>query len=155
MHAKEIRRPMTLKRRIGYHDESEEEEEDIPDAARMKVDDSAWSSYLKSMLWFLWIYFIVSSLFFLHVYRFLLSLKEYINAMNILIIKQLRFFFGKGWIARRAFGWRSIPFTITRFPQQKIMWPWEKVIDKNQSFWKPHPFNAKWVTRETRDRVEM
>ena len=39
--AKEIQRPMTLKKRIGYHDESEEDEEDIPDAARMKVDDSA------------------------------------------------------------------------------------------------------------------
>ena len=30
---------MTLKRKIGYHDESEEDEEDLPDAARMKVDD--------------------------------------------------------------------------------------------------------------------
>jgi hypothetical protein len=38
--AKEIQRPMTLKRRIGYHDEKEEDEEDMPDAARMKVDES-------------------------------------------------------------------------------------------------------------------
>ena len=37
--AKERQRPVTLKRKIGYHDEKEEDEEDIPDAARMKVDD--------------------------------------------------------------------------------------------------------------------
>jgi hypothetical protein len=31
---------MTLKRRRGYHDESEnDDEEDIPDPARMKVND--------------------------------------------------------------------------------------------------------------------
>jgi hypothetical protein len=31
---------MTLKRKIGYLDEDEEEdEEDLPDAARMKVDE--------------------------------------------------------------------------------------------------------------------
>jgi hypothetical protein len=30
-----------LKRRIGYQDEKDEEEEDMPDTARMKVDDSA------------------------------------------------------------------------------------------------------------------
>jgi len=29
-----------LKRKIGYHDEKDEEEEDMPDAARMKVDES-------------------------------------------------------------------------------------------------------------------
>jgi hypothetical protein len=29
-----------LKRRIGYHNEKDEEEEDMPDATRMKVDDS-------------------------------------------------------------------------------------------------------------------
>jgi hypothetical protein len=29
-----------LKRRIGYHDEKDEEEEDMPDATRMKVDDT-------------------------------------------------------------------------------------------------------------------
>ena len=39
MRARESQRPVTLKRRIGYHDEKEEDEEDIPDAARMKVDD--------------------------------------------------------------------------------------------------------------------
>ena len=37
--AKDFQRPATLKRRIGYHDEKEEEEEDIPDATRMKVDE--------------------------------------------------------------------------------------------------------------------
>ena len=36
---KEIQRPATLKRRIGYHDENDEDEEDMPDAARMKVDE--------------------------------------------------------------------------------------------------------------------
>ena len=36
--AKESQHPVSLKRRIGYQDE---EEEDIPDAARMMVDDSA------------------------------------------------------------------------------------------------------------------
>ena len=39
MCAKESQRPVTLKRRIGYHDEIEDDKEDIPDAARMKVDD--------------------------------------------------------------------------------------------------------------------
>jgi hypothetical protein len=29
-----------LKRKIGYHDEINEEEEDMPDATRMKVDES-------------------------------------------------------------------------------------------------------------------
>jgi hypothetical protein len=29
---------MTLKRKIGYHDEKDEDEEDMPDASRMKVD---------------------------------------------------------------------------------------------------------------------
>ena len=38
---KEIQRPVTLKRRIGYHDESEGDDEDIPDPSRMKVDDKA------------------------------------------------------------------------------------------------------------------
>jgi hypothetical protein len=28
-----------LKRKIGYHDEKDEDEEDMPDTARMKVDD--------------------------------------------------------------------------------------------------------------------
>jgi hypothetical protein len=28
-----------LKRRIGYYDEKDEEEENMPDAARMKVDE--------------------------------------------------------------------------------------------------------------------
>jgi hypothetical protein len=32
---------MTLKRKIGYHDESNEDDEDMPDATRMKVDDKA------------------------------------------------------------------------------------------------------------------
>jgi hypothetical protein len=32
---------VTLKRRIGYHEETEDDEEDLPDAARMKVDDRA------------------------------------------------------------------------------------------------------------------
>jgi hypothetical protein len=32
---------VTLKRRIGYYDEKDEDDEDMPDAARMKVDDSA------------------------------------------------------------------------------------------------------------------
>jgi hypothetical protein len=32
---------VTLKRRIGYDDENEEDEEDMPDAARMKVYESA------------------------------------------------------------------------------------------------------------------
>jgi hypothetical protein len=32
---------VTLKRRTGYRDETEDDEEDIPDAARMKVDDRA------------------------------------------------------------------------------------------------------------------
>ena len=36
MCAKERQRPVTLKRRIGYHNEKEEDEEDISDAARMK-----------------------------------------------------------------------------------------------------------------------
>lgn len=37
--AKEFLRP-TLKRKIGYHDErDEDEEEDMPDATRMKVDE--------------------------------------------------------------------------------------------------------------------
>ena len=39
MRARESQRPVTLKRRIGYQDEKEEDDEDIPDAARMKVDD--------------------------------------------------------------------------------------------------------------------
>jgi hypothetical protein len=30
-----------LKRRIGYHDENEDDEEDMPDAARMKLDEKA------------------------------------------------------------------------------------------------------------------
>jgi hypothetical protein len=30
---------VTLKRRIGYEDENEDGEEDIPDATRMKVDE--------------------------------------------------------------------------------------------------------------------
>jgi len=30
-----------LKRKIGYHDERDEDEEDLPDAARMKVDEQA------------------------------------------------------------------------------------------------------------------
>jgi hypothetical protein len=29
-----------LKRKIGYHDENNEDEEDMPDATRMKVDES-------------------------------------------------------------------------------------------------------------------
>ena len=32
---------VTLGRRIGYHDENEDEEEDMLDAARMKVHGSA------------------------------------------------------------------------------------------------------------------
>ena len=32
---------VTLKRRIGYHDENEDDEEDMPDAARMRVDGRA------------------------------------------------------------------------------------------------------------------
>jgi hypothetical protein len=32
---------VTLKRRIGYRDENEDDEEDIPDAARMKLDERA------------------------------------------------------------------------------------------------------------------
>jgi hypothetical protein len=35
--ANEFQRPVTLKRKIGYQDEKDEEEEDMPDAARMKV----------------------------------------------------------------------------------------------------------------------
>jgi len=30
-----------LKRKIGYHDEDDDEEEDMPDATRMKVDERA------------------------------------------------------------------------------------------------------------------
>jgi hypothetical protein len=30
-----------LKRRIGYYDENEDDEEEMPNAARMKVDDRA------------------------------------------------------------------------------------------------------------------
>jgi hypothetical protein len=30
-----------LKRRIGYHDEKDEDDDEVPDAARMKVDDRA------------------------------------------------------------------------------------------------------------------
>jgi len=37
--ANEIQRPVILKRKIGYHDEKDEDEEDMPDAARMKVDE--------------------------------------------------------------------------------------------------------------------
>jgi hypothetical protein len=29
-----------LKRKIGYHDENNEDEEDMPDTTRMKVDES-------------------------------------------------------------------------------------------------------------------
>jgi hypothetical protein len=36
--ANEFQRPATLKRKIGYHDENNEDEDDMPDAARMKVD---------------------------------------------------------------------------------------------------------------------
>ena len=32
---------VNLKRRIGYHDENEDDEEDMPDAARMRVDGRA------------------------------------------------------------------------------------------------------------------
>lgn len=42
--AKGFQRPATLKRRIGYHEEKDEEEEDMPDAPRIKVDDRALSS---------------------------------------------------------------------------------------------------------------
>jgi len=42
--AKDFQRPASLKRRIGYYDEKDEEEEDMPDAARMKVNDRALSS---------------------------------------------------------------------------------------------------------------
>jgi hypothetical protein len=28
-----------LKRKIGYHDENDEDEEDMPDASRMRVDE--------------------------------------------------------------------------------------------------------------------
>jgi hypothetical protein len=37
--AKVLQRPVTLKRKIGYHDEKDDDEEDMPDTARMKVDD--------------------------------------------------------------------------------------------------------------------
>ena len=36
--ARGFQRP-TLKRKIGYHDDKDDEEEDMPDAARMKVDE--------------------------------------------------------------------------------------------------------------------
>jgi hypothetical protein len=36
--AKEVQRPATLKRKIGYQDENDNDEEDMPDAARMKLD---------------------------------------------------------------------------------------------------------------------
>ena len=39
MRANEFRRPVTLKRKIGYHDEKDEGDDDMPDAARMKVDE--------------------------------------------------------------------------------------------------------------------
>ena len=41
MRVKESQRPASLKRRIGYHDEYVDEEEDLPDATRMKVNDMA------------------------------------------------------------------------------------------------------------------
>jgi hypothetical protein len=37
-HANEFQRPATLKRKIGYHNENNEDEDDMLDAARMKVD---------------------------------------------------------------------------------------------------------------------
>jgi hypothetical protein len=36
--AKEFQRP-TLKRKIGYQDERDEDDEDMPDVTRMKVDE--------------------------------------------------------------------------------------------------------------------
>jgi hypothetical protein len=37
--ANEFQRPATLKRKIGYQDENDDDEDDMPDAARMKIDE--------------------------------------------------------------------------------------------------------------------
>jgi hypothetical protein len=37
--AKEIQQSVTLKRKIGYHDEKDDDDEDMPDATRMKFND--------------------------------------------------------------------------------------------------------------------
>jgi len=36
---KEIQQPTILKRKIGYHDEKDEDDEDMTDATRMKIDE--------------------------------------------------------------------------------------------------------------------
>jgi hypothetical protein len=37
--ANEFQQPATLKRKIGYRDEDNEDEDDMPDVSRMKVDE--------------------------------------------------------------------------------------------------------------------
>ena len=112
------------------------------------VVEKCWKWVEISILWLLWISFIVSTLF-ACIWGFII-IKGVTNIYNIYKCyehfnhKWLGFLFGMGWMARRAFGWCSAPFDNYKIFTPEITWPWKKNSES--------PIGKCW---DTRDRWKM